>query len=154
MPELIAELKRQHATLKSALLELKRTTNREDQLMLLQSIKEGLLKHLALEDAKLYPFLREQAKDDPELAKMLELFDEDMKEVTGVVQNFFVVYEGGWENDYEFLMDLAEVTTRLARRIEIEEKHLYPEYLARKKSPQRKLKGGILARIAKLFGRS
>ncbi|RME83787.1 MAG: hemerythrin domain-containing protein [Zetaproteobacteria bacterium] len=152
MPALIQRLKGQHAALKQALAAFQRHPNREDQMKLLAAMKERLLAHLQLEDKELYPFLRAQAERDPELKKMLEMFDEDMRQVSGLVQAFFVRYEGGWDNDYEFLMDLGEVSARLAHRIEVEEKHLYPEYLARKANPTRKLKRGILDRLRALFG--
>ncbi len=151
MPQLIEELKAQHVALKKLLTMLQRTPNREEQIKMLLAARRKLGEHLELEDARLYPFLREQAQNDAELQKMLELFDEDMRKVGGAVEAFFVRYEGGWDNDYEFLMDLAELSTRLAHRIETEEKHLYPEYLARKLG--KKTKPGLLARIKRLFGK-
>ncbi len=151
MPHLVEELKGQHAALKSMLAMFQQRPDREEQVKLLLAARRKLTEHLELEDARLYPFLREQAKRDPELRQMLELFDEDMRKVSGAVEAFFVRYEGGWDNDYEFLMDLAELSTRLAHRIETEEKHLYPEYLARKQG--KTTKPGLLDRIKRLFGR-
>lgn len=152
MPALIEELKGQHEALKRMLLLFEQRPNREEQQKLLAAAKNKLMEHLELEDAKLYPFLREQAQHDPDLAKMLEMFDADMKRVSALVQNFFVRYEGGWDNDYEFLMDLAELKARLSHRIEVEEKHLYPEYLARKQNPKHKLKRGLLDRLKGMLG--
>ena len=154
MPALIEELKGQHEALKRMLLLFEQHPNREDQQKLLAAARRKLAEHIELEDAKLYPFLREQAQNDRELARMLSIFDEDMRRVSALVETFFVRYGGGWDNDYEFLMDLAELKTRLVHRIEIEEKHLYPEYLARRKNPGRKLKKGLLDRLRSLLGRS
>ncbi len=151
MPALIESLKGQHAALKSMLLMAKRANSREEHIKLISAAKRKLVEHLALEDGRLYPFLRQEARHDPELKRMLDMFDDDMKAVSGAVETFFVNYEGGWDNDYEFLMDLAELTTRLAHRIDIEEKHLYPEYLARKRNPGRKMERGLLSRLAGLF---
>lgn len=153
MPSLIEDLRGQHEALKRLLLMFEQRPDREEQQKLLAAAKRKLTEHLELEDAKLYPFLREQARHDPELARMLKMFDDDMKRVSALVQSFFVRYEDGWDNDYEFLMDLAELKARLAHRIEIEERHLYPEYLARKKNPGRRLKRGLLERLRGLFGK-
>ncbi|MDQ6962828.1 MAG: hemerythrin domain-containing protein [Mariprofundaceae bacterium] len=151
MPHLIEELKGHHAALKRMLDLLQNSSDKEEQLELLKAAKERLFSHIGVEDAQLYPFLREEAEKDPKLAKLLTMFDEDMTRVTELVVSFFAKYDSGWRNKNIFLMDVAELEARLAHRIETEENSLYPEYFNRKMNATEVTKGSVLTRLKGLF---
>lgn len=154
MPHLIEELKGHHAGLRRMLNLLQSSSDKKEQLELLKAAKEKIFSHIGVEDAQLYPFLREEAKNDPKLTKLLMMFDEDMHRVSQLVVSFFAKYESGWTNKNIFLMDVAEFEARLMHRIETEEASLYTEYFNRKMNASQEIEVSVLTRLKGLFSKS
>ena len=130
MSALIEEFKREHAKIMAMLNEAKELgiLSKEGQAKLM-SIKEHLLAHLKKEDEKLYPVLREKAKDNKRLRNILVLFAIDMENVSSVVQELFDKYSGG-EIDGNFSVNFERLHGALSARIRNEEDALYEEYEA------------------------
>lgn len=155
MPQLIKELKDEHNTLKSLLFMIKNDQmSYDEKLSMVQTSKKKLLEHLQKEDLQLYPVLRNHAETDPMLAQKLILFDKNMGDVTKKALHFYEKYDKGWSGNkrFTFIMDLAELTTLLDRRLKIEEANLYPEYETRRSSKGHPTPPSVLIRLKKLFG--
>lgn len=125
---LVTELKKEHGILTKTLKEVKMLgiDSKEGRNKLLAS-KNALLAHLKKEDESIYPILNEKAKNDTYLKSMLEVYYEDMKEISAYAIEFFGKYsEGG--SILEFTKDFETLYASLAQRISNEEKMLYKKY--------------------------
>ncbi len=79
------------------------------------------------EDDELYPTLREMAKDDQNLKLKLESLAGNLGDVTSAVAAFFEKYAEG-EHEADFKADFQKIYLILSRRINSEERELFPEY--------------------------
>ena len=99
-----------------------------DELMIRFSEMGHLLVcHIEIEDKKLYPFLREAAREDIFLSRLLDLFEADMKEVSGAIQAFYKKRGSGLASD-ETRAELNTLILRIRERITREENFLLGEY--------------------------
>lgn len=130
MNDLIEELKREHQLIASHLADANKlgVDTREGTLSLMKA-KSALLAHLKKEDERLYPVLRRAAQKDRRLQWMLELYAQDMEEVSSAAVVFFQKYENGGKG-IEFIRDFGTLLARLKIRIRNEEGELYREYEA------------------------
>lgn len=128
MKNLTDELKEEHSLLVNTLQDVKKfgistLKGRE----YLAKAKNLLLGHLKKEDEKLYPMLREQAKENDSLNDLLSIFARDMESVSILALNFFKKYEHA-EASMEFARDFGILYAALGNRIRKEESTLYEEY--------------------------
>ncbi|MFC1467182.1 hemerythrin domain-containing protein [Verrucomicrobiota bacterium] len=128
MPELIENLKLDHAELSELFRDIAilGVTSEEGQKKLLDA-KAALLAHLKKEDDELYPVLWEMAKERDDLKHTLDLFADDMSNVTKTISAFFEKHVGG-EHGTDFKEEFIEVYLILTKRINFEESTLFPEY--------------------------
>ncbi|MFA4942240.1 MAG: hemerythrin domain-containing protein [Patescibacteria group bacterium] len=138
-PELIAQLKNQHATLRSdlaaALLEIDSAHDNQGELIVLDLVKfkADLLNHLKLENEVFYPDLL--AKKNKMGVDVLDTkhFIAQMDEIGIVVMGFLKKYEfpatitGSLP---DFKKELLEIIETLNLRIEIEEEGIFDVYLS------------------------
>lgn len=128
MSWLVEKLKREHAEILKTIEVVKMygisSKSGQDTLM---SVKDRLLEHLQNEDEQLYPVLRNAARDNPELNKLLEVFAKDMENISQVAMEFFAKYSGGGCG-MEFARDFGRLTGLLSQRIIKEGSILYEEY--------------------------
>ena len=90
-------------------------------------MKAKLLAHLKKEDDELYPILREMAKNNQNLKLKLESLENDLGNVTKTISAFFEKYEDS-EHEANFKADFQKIYLVLSRRINSEERELFPEY--------------------------
>jgi hypothetical protein len=89
-------------------------------------LRETLVRHLKCEDWALYPRLR--AADDPELVRITREFEQEM----GDLAADFVAYDDRWTSERvaagwpDFCRETRIIFDMLARRVEREERELYP----------------------------
>ena len=128
MTNLITELKNEHIFIVETLHKAKDflITTEEGQ-NTLRSAKKYFLEHLKKEDEKLYPVLKEAAKKDLELKKILDKFIEEMDVVSKITIDFFDKYSNGGD-DEKFAADFARLFIKLSRRINNEEEIIYKKY--------------------------
>ncbi|HEO65725.1 MAG TPA: hemerythrin domain-containing protein, partial [Spirochaetes bacterium] len=96
MSALINKLKQEHIHLFETLDEVKALgiSSKKGQERLL-SVKNILLIHLKEEDDDLYPPLHKAAESDDKLKGMLNLFIDEMEEISGMALKFFDKYADG-----------------------------------------------------------
>lgn len=92
--------------------------------------RERLLGHLRAEDEGFYPALRQAARTDAELARLLEVFDVEMADVSKAAELFFAKYKDSCES-IEFTADFERLYAGLRARIAKEENILFAEYQRR-----------------------
>jgi len=133
MNALVEQLKGEHQELIMLLSEMRENIfNPEKVIELLKNHKDLLIKHLKLEDEKMYPVLYEKAKDDMSLQITLKTFASDMEEITKFVIDFYNKYENVdsiTNNKEAFIGDFAKFRVRLKERIVREEEVLFKKLL-------------------------
>lgn len=132
---LIKQLKEEHVEIMRAFESIKSGVNGgnrgdDDLINELRELKEVLVAHLGLEDKMLYPAL---AKSENNKAKELgEKFSKEMMEISGVALAFFGKYISETIGDLlrssEFRKELDNVIKAVVKRVDTEEKILYPVY--------------------------
>ena len=129
MPRLVQDLKHEHALITDLFKSVKDAgvSSKEGRERLLAA-KKGLLGHLKKEDDKLYPVLKDAAKDDPRLQTTLNLFAKEMEEVSALVLKFFNKYSQAGASGMEFARDFGQLAAKLGSRIRKEENILSAEY--------------------------
>ncbi len=90
-------------------------------------IRDRIVNHLKMEDARLYPFFRTKAKDDPRVQCIIDLFEQEMIEISKQAVAFFGKYEQSRDLD-DFISDFKTVSAALQKRIWSEENVLLEEY--------------------------
>ena len=79
------------------------------------------------EDDELYPVLCETAEDNQKLKLKLESLANDLGNVTKTISAFFEKYADG-EHETDFKTDFQKIYLVLSKRINSEERELFPEY--------------------------
>jgi len=85
------------------------------------------MKKLKKEDIKLYPALREAAKNNIDLKHIADLYANDMNTISKTALEFFEKYETGGDSA-EFGKDYKKLFVVLTERIMKEETILYKKY--------------------------
>jgi hemerythrin superfamily protein len=131
LQNLTQELRDEHAKILNTLIQAKelcvKTLAGHDKLN--ESIT-ALLAHLKKEDELFYPKLKKAAKNDPQLQTMLKLFEDDIKTVTEMADNFRWQYTDDCES-LDFITEFGTLFIMLRDRITREENTLFPEYETR-----------------------
>ncbi len=130
MAALIEEFEEEHRQIIDRLLESKRLgVHSMEGRNTLCRMQELLLTHLEKEDKNLYPALREHRERNPELRKMLDLFEEELTGITAFCSEFFEKYVTGG-GGIDFFRDCDKLYKALENRIQKEEDLLFPYYRA------------------------
>ncbi len=128
IPAMIEKFKREHYEIIKALAEIKElgalTKDGNDKLM---SVKETLHEHLKEEDEKLYLYFHKAAEQNKKLKKLLELFADDLENVSKVVTEFFDKYSKG-VLDTIFMEEFENLYAAFYERMMYEEYRLYDEF--------------------------
>ena len=128
MSDLISELKYEHSQITDTLSKvIALGINSEEGRDLLYTSKSYLLEHLKKEDTKLYPALREAAKNNIDLKHTVDLYADDMNAISKMALDFFEKYESGGDS-VEFGKDYRNLFVVLNDRIRNEETVLYKKY--------------------------
>jgi hypothetical protein len=129
MTGLIDELKRENSLIFETLKDIKKlgVRTKEGQAKLL-SARAGLLAHLKREDEEVYPALKMSAEKDESLKRIMNLFEDDMKEVSSLANSFFEKYPQGGAG-IEFITDFGQLFMALKVRIALEENVIFTEYV-------------------------
>ena len=128
MSQLIDKLKDDHKKLVEILTAVKTMGPTAEGFKKLQETKTALLAHLGVEDAQLYPKLRNAGKTDPKLQGTLDMFAKDMEKLAGFAMGFFEKYSGTGPKGAEFGKDFGKLCAELSNRIGREERILYAEF--------------------------
>lgn len=125
---LIDELKEEHKILLSYLKEANNNfgLNNEISKQKLLLARDLLLNHLKKEDRSLYPVLKKESENNPQLKNYLQTFASEMETITNFVIKFFEKNEKQISPD--FSDDLAKISFDLKQRMGREERVLYKEY--------------------------
>ncbi len=128
MSTLIDKLKQEHVHLFQILDEVKALgiSSKEGQEKLL-SVRNIILAHLKEEDDDLYPPLHKAAEKDDKLKGMLNLFIDEMEEISGTALKFFDKYAQGGTG-LDFAKDFGGLVAGLKARMRREENILYTAY--------------------------
>jgi len=128
MKDFIQAWKAEHRYIAESLMGLRGVANDPHQCQRqLQEVKERLLSHLKTEDEILYPAFREKAKEDLRAQCIVDLFEQDMANISREVLRFFEKYECIGDMG-DFLKDLDVIIASLEKRIWNEENVLMDEY--------------------------
>ncbi len=133
--KLIKELKKEHKQILSLFNGLTdylagKIVHRLDVMINLRKLKATLIKHLEKEDKFLYPALK-KAKDK-KTRETAKKFSDRMLKISKTVLAFFdkylhlKMYELGTNEAAR--KDLREIVTSVAKRVDVEEKVLFPLY--------------------------
>ena len=129
MSKLVEELKKDHGLIVDVLKEVKDlgigSKQGRDKLLL---AKNGLLAHLKKEDEQLYAVLKRAAENDPSLKRTLDVFAQDMGEISKFALNFFDKYSKSESSSLDFAKDFGNLFATLGARIRKEENILYNAY--------------------------
>ena len=128
MPKLIEELKKEHTVIVETLNRIKKLgiSSAEGKNTLLAA-KNILLAHLKKEDEQLYPFLNKVAKNNDNLARILEIFAKDIDIISKTALDFFDKYSTSYSG-IEFAKSFGNLFATLSQRISKEEKIIYKKY--------------------------
>jgi len=126
--QLITQLKKQHAELVKSFEDIKAAgvASAEGQKKLLAT-KSSLLAHLKIEDAQLYPVLKQAASKDPSIGQMMDRYLAEMDEISKVALAFFDKYAKGGSG-MEFARDYGKLVGTLSTRLRSEENVLYKKF--------------------------
>jgi len=133
--QLINELVDEHHRLLSLfgrIAHAAETSEHEQLPDMLHEFALELRSHLLKENIKLYVYLQHALADDPESRELMRGFRSEMNEIGKTVNQFLNRYGGdGWndESKQSFATDVEAMGKVLAKRIETEEKMLYPLYM-------------------------
>jgi len=128
MADILERLKEEHQLMLKNLHDLEKVniiTPEGHQKVL--SLKDFFMTHLQEEDNDFYPVLKEAAQKDSRLEGILDLFDENMKEISDFAFEFFNKYLKG-AIEFEFRQDFQKLYATLKTRILREEEVLHAEF--------------------------
>lgn len=120
------QLKEEHQVILNTLMEVKKLgVHTMEGRNALTSAKDLLCLHFKKEDELLYPALKKAPFQDKNKQQIIQLFVDEMKEVTRFCENFFSKYaiSGG---GIEFLHDFERLYSLLKTRLQKEESFLFP----------------------------
>ncbi len=128
MTDLLDDLKDDHKLILEILDQVKAlgiatATGREKLL----SARDVLLSHMEKEDQLFYPALREAAKQNDDLGRVLSYFSEDMDRVSLKAMDVFNKYSGGASAE-DFPGEITLLYITLKDRIRTEEEILFRRY--------------------------
>lgn len=83
--------------------------------------------HLKIEDAQLYPVLKQAASKDPSIGQMMDRYLAEMDEISKVALAFFDKYAKGGSG-MEFARDYGKLVGTLSTRLRSEENVLYKKF--------------------------
>lgn len=133
-PKLIKELEDDHKALVNLYKEAANAIERRDGAALrrnLGQLKDSLTGHLLKENLKLYAYMNHCYRNDAEGVDLIKGFRNDMTQIGKVVFNFLSKYTApGAKFDLAFKKEFDAIGEALVRRIESEEKQLYPLYMS------------------------
>ncbi len=95
----------------------------------LRRLESRLLDHVEREEQEVYAPLRRRATTEPKLRRTLELFADDLEDVTRTVLAFFDRYRGG-DPDDELPGRFGEMAATLKARVRMEETVLFQQCAA------------------------
>ena len=124
----IEELKEQHRSIIdefNILLSLLMKEENKSILKQLKKIKSKILKHLKLENKKLYPQLLKIVGD---VSKTAGSFYNEMERIGKKAMEFFDSYTTKAEESKQFRNETKDIISIITRRINIEEDVLFPLY--------------------------
>ena len=128
IPNLIKELKTEHANILSNLQEAKSLgINSENSRRLILDAKQLLLDHLQKEDERLYPVLKKVAERDKPLQKLIKEYADDMDKISKFALEFFERFNQnilGADTASSFKLFFNTLMSRIVR----EERILFKEY--------------------------
>lgn len=133
-PDFIDQLKSDHGELLILFEEINKAHQKDNIKVTttkLDQFSSALREHLLLENSKLYIYLRHALENDPDNAAITQAFQQEMREIGKVLNNFMNNYsETQWsESEKElFSEQLAAIGDVLTKRIKTEEAVLYPLY--------------------------
>ena len=133
--DLIQQLKQEHIEIGHSLESIKEGVAEgkpgdTDLVDSLRELKNVLVAHLDLEDKMLYPALANS--NDAEAKKLGEQFSEEMLGISKTVMAFFGKYMSASISDLlessEFRKELDAIIKAITKRVDAEEKILFPAY--------------------------
>ena len=127
---MIESLRQEHSKIINALNNIKKhgIGSKEGRGTLLIA-KEFILKHMEREDKEFYPIIKEAAKYNPMLKRVLKEFDEDMEQITFYTIGFFDGYSTS--NNKDMNIAIEKFIEILKRRMLREYNILFPEFKKR-----------------------
>ena len=124
---MIESLRQEHSKIIDTLNKIKKLGigSKEGRGTLLLA-KEFILKHMEREDKEFYPIIKEAAKHNPMLKRVLKEFDEDMEQITFYTIGFFDGYSTS--NNKDMNIAIEKFIEILKRRMLREDNILFPEF--------------------------
>ena len=92
----------------------------------LREAMDRLAAHIESEDREFYPGIRSAAGDNVKLRNVLDLFEDDMRDVSVQIRSFMDKFTGGF-NTEDCAKEFGELLEMLINRIIREENVLFPE---------------------------
>ncbi len=135
-PELVATLKDDHQILFNIVGRIQKAVDNKNWSTVtkeLQIFREKIYAHLLIENIDLYIYLQRSLADDPVNLKMMRELQKEMSGISTAVVNFLSKYktlEKEANLQEEFPSEFNDVCDVLVRRIECEERVLYPMYVS------------------------
>ena len=127
--------KLEHSEIIDTLNKIKKSgINSKEGREALLSAKASILKHLEREDKDFYSKIRELAKHNKDIQRLLKEFDDDMEHITFYTLGFF---DGNsLSNSIEMNVAMEKFIEVLKRRILREDNILFPEFEKRLKEEE------------------
>ncbi len=133
-PHLLEELLADHVDLLKLFGKIDTAYKKGDTKLTIETLNEfsnELRMHLLIENTKLYIYLRHSLADMPEQAKIARVFQQEMRGIGKVLNEFVTKFSvDSWTDEEReaFGEQLANIGGILVQRIETEEETLYPLY--------------------------
>lgn len=132
--KLIGELEEDHQALlglyQGAADAINKRNGKELKRYLIQ-LKDALTGHLLKENLKLYAYMNHCYQNDAECSDLIKRFRSDMTQIGKIVFGHLDKYtKPGVKFDMAFKKEFDAIGEALVRRIEAEEKQLYPLYMS------------------------
>lgn len=128
MKRLTDRFRQDHEDILRALVDAKqKQVSTPDGFIKLREAMDRLLDHVESEDRNFYPVLRRAAGDDTKLHTMLDLFETEMKDVTGKVHAFRERYTDDCSS-MDCITEFGTIFMLVRNRMAKEENVLFPEF--------------------------
>jgi hemerythrin-like domain-containing protein len=132
MSELISILKDEHQKIKDLLSNVYEYVGSESKKIdFVNQLDNLVTEHLRKEENELYPFLKEEAKEDNSLKNKMDAFLNNREEIKSFTLYYIDKYSKGNFDD-KFSGDTAKLLSSLRQCMIKEEVSIYSEYLNRK----------------------